>query len=1268
MNKKHLSVFVFMLVLAISMTAISAADIDQTNSIEQANNDIPSNTTQLNEITDQSSDLQQSSNSHSENSNSVDNSHTNSISSDSKQSTTSNTQSNPTSDNTNTATYSTENTNTNSKIVSNSQQVTTNTDSNSVTNSQQVTTNTDSNSVTNSQQVTNRDSNSVTNSQQVTNTDSNSVNTYNNINSDTDSEGYIQTISDNNLDSNTNLKQDTVNSEKIVKQSSEDIQTLATPITISLDDIDCYYGDTVLFNVVTEPVVDEGIFNFYIDNDFIDFRNISENPDPYEFNTSAYGPGVYTITVDYSGSIIYENTYTYAQLTINKLPTSLVIESSEFNDDNNIDLTFNIYSFDEKLDSGTLEIYYGDTLIESLDLTSTDTSITLDKKYNYEVLEFKYYLDKYHDEIDISELINVAKIKSSIYVPYISGYVGSNVTASVSIQTSRLVNDGKLDVYIDDTLIGEYDVTTDSFDIIIDLSKYTEGNYTARFDYVDSDVFTDSSYTTNLKVSKIKTTLYAYDLSTHRNSLVNITSRVYNYVDDTNDGLIEFFIDDESIYTQVVTDNIASVEYLIPDTLEYGEHELLVVYYGTNRYSESSNSATITISKYSSKLTLKNASLTNDGQIELNFNIYSYNKTVEDGVIDVYIDGQLVTTVEVTDNNTKIVLPEEYTPDNSYDLHVEYHDSDWFDDATLDDVVEVNKITTSTRPYAYISSNILTVNGYVYASNYDTINEGSVEYYLDGVLIDTVAVEDNKAVLVYDMTDYDAGNYTITATYTGSVVYAVSTNTTSIEKTISQKTVYITTNSTIRATPATTIILNATLADYDGNLAEGTVKATITIDNQSVTTEFVDGILTYTFTIPENATEGNYTITITTENTTNYKNATRNITLKIARNYTYISAYNTIYATKGNSVQINATLYSNDGIVTDKTPAIIKINDKLLANTYFEDGVLQYTLDLGNTYLSDSYTLTIIAQETNTYSESTKSINLTLNKRYTYISSSNVYSKSGDKVVITGTVYDSLTKQPITGTSKVCIKINEVTLETFTIENGYFIYEYYNNYSAKTYNITIISGENSMYNNSTWQGYLIVNNSYLKIATQNIQTPVKSSINITAQLLYNDELINDTLKTAIKIDDITIAELNVSDGIINLPFELTDAYAGGTHTITIKTGTSSGYVSATSISQLILTKQNRQIATENIVADQSSTVHIKANITDENGEIITSSTKVNIKIGGVSILTDTITGGEIDFEYTLPDSMKAGYYDVLIQVGETSIYNHATTYATLKVE
>ena len=179
-----------------------------------------------------------------------------------------------------------------------------------------------------------------------------------------------------------------------------------------------------------------------------------------------------------------------------------------------------------------------------------------------------------------------------------------------------------------------------------------------------------------------------------------------------------------------------------------------------------------------------------------------------------------------------------------------------------------------------------------------------------------------------------------------------STNTTTVNKTINQKTIYINTQNTIKATPTQQVTINANLTDYESNLIEDTIPATITIANQTTTTQFTNGKLSYTYIIPEDMT-GKQTVSIQTQNTTYYKQATRNMTIDVDKNNTYITSSNTITATKLEKVQINATLNTNNGISNTKTSAVIIINNKTIHQGYFINGLLQYTLKLDSNYKQD---------------------------------------------------------------------------------------------------------------------------------------------------------------------------------------------------------------------------------------------------------------------------------------------------------------------------
>jgi len=1070
-----------------------------------------------------------------------------------------------------------------------------------------------------------------------------------------------------NTSHHTHTSYKTVNNKsqsKVLKKAKEQEN-----IEISTDNVTCQVGDVIDINVSSEPAnLDDGILTYYINKEIIGVQNISISQEPFEFDTDGYDAGTYNLTIDFSGSLKYKNTGTNATITINKHDTDITITDTIFDEDNNLNISYNLISGQKKVNTGTLTLYYNDTMIKSMNITEEDSSIIIPNKYNSELIDFVYTGNNYYESFNTSELINVDPLDCDIYIPYITGYHGSNVTTTVTIYSNKTVNDGKLDVYVDDILIDEYDVTSSSIPININLENYLEGKYNVTIVYGDSNVYNEQSYNTTLTVRKIRTNVYTSNVTAHRNNIVNLTATIYNYVDDKTNGLVEFFIDNESIATSIANNSHINITYLIPDNLDYGMHNLTVVYYGTQRYNESRAESLMNITKYTNKLYVKDVTLDENGRINIDLRCYSYDRTVDDGVINIIINGTLVDTVPVTTNDTIIILPNEYQADNVYTASFTYENSSWYNDANTNQIIDIERTNTTTHISKYLSNkNILNITTYVYTTSYDEINNGTMEYYLNNNLIGTSNIKNNTGNLIYNMTGQPIGNYTITAKYLGTKIYKPSTNTTTITKTIHQTTAYITTNNTIRATPGDTIKINATINDYEGNPITETIPTTIIINNKTINTQFTNGTLNQTYKIPENTTESTITITITTKNTTNTKPTTRNATLKITKYNTYITGPNNIKLTKLEQIQINTTINSNKHQVNTKIPTIIKINNKTLANTYYMNGSLKYKLNLDNKYINNTYTLTIMTHETSKYRQTTKTINLILNNRKTYIISKNIYSSKGNKIIFNATVMDALTRKPIQGTSKACIKLNNVTVNTIQIKNGHIAYPYSNNNNAKTYNITIISGENNIYDASQWTGYLINKRQPIKITSQNINTIVDSNITIKAKIFSNEKLINKTIKASIKINNVTIGTVNVVNGQIILPYKLPDNMGSGIYNLTIVTGDTGSYYHTNTTTKLIVSKKYKVIDSPNISVKKNGTIHIKAVIKDSKGNIVTSKTKVNIKVAGKSICNLNVTNGIIEYDYNI-GNLKKGKYDLLVQAGETSKYRHATTHSVLRVE
>ena len=1059
------------------------------------------------------------------------------------------------------------------------------------------------------------------------------------------------------------------NIEKVKTENTKSEDNLMD-LSLETEDIECDYGDYVDIDVITTPEVDEGVLSWFINGRLVGAKNLSNSPASYTLRTAGYLPGNYEIMVSYSSSLNYINNQTTANLKINKLDTKIENVVYSFDEDNNISVSLNIMdSMDNGIDYGTLNVYNDTDLILSVEVEDYDVSFIINRKYNRELLTFEYLGDDYYNDALENELVNLNKFNMNIYLPSISVYQSHTVNESVVFYSDRKVNDGILNVYVDGVLKENIPINNGNADVVFDTKNYPSGSHVIYIEYVDSDVYIDTYYQSNLNIKQIATKIYTSNITAHRNDIINLEASVYNYVDQTDEGMIEFILDDESIETEIVTNTSISSPYTVPDNLEYGIHNLSIIYYGSQKYQTSNASAVINIIKYATTLSLQKTSLDDDGNIVLTIREYSYNNTVDDGDMEVLINNISIGTYDVTGNVTNVTLPEVYSADNTYNLTVIYRNSEKFEDVQLNTTISTQKYDTSTRLYSFTDNqNILNITSYVYSSDYSVINEGVVEFYINDTLISITNLENNQASTTLDLDNFEEKNYSIKAEYKGTRTYRESANSTEIKYSINRKTVYITTDYSIKTLPGEIISINARLTDYESNTVNLTTPAQINILNQTVSANFNEGILILNYHITSQTPEDTYNITIIINQTKYYKNATKTIKLTVAKNSPYITGKNTIYATKSDTVLINATLNMNGEKLEENITGILKINNKTVYQGIFINGEFQYKLALKDKYTSNSYNITIKSKETTKYHTAQKDITLYLNNKETYITSNNIISKNGERIYINATIYDKNTKKTVTGTSKVCIKINEVTLDNIEVKNGHLVYSYINDYSSKNYTIHIIYGGNGIYNSSQWTGTLTIMATSLQIATGTITANAQSTINIKADIYAENKLAEGPIQTAIKIDNKTILHENITDGIIDVNFTLNEDIKGGEHNITIVAGDTRKYTGNTSTVTLFVNKNYKQINSTDITAQKASTILIKADILDMNNNPITTKTPVNIKIASKSIITINITGGHMEYEYTLPSNMKNGVYDILIQAGETNTYLHASKNYVLTVE
>lgn len=957
-----------------------------------------------------------------------------------------------------------------------------------------------------------------------------------------------------------------------------------------------------------------------------------------------------------------------------------------------------VNTLDDMLTVGHLSAYHNNNKIAT---SNNTTSIIIPVKYNLEEINITYTGEDDYNDSSIQFTLMADKITTRTYSSYISATKNSNVNIYPRITSNTPYLYGKINIYIDNNLIKTIDIQKDNIYIstnttsttigdTLDLSGYEEGVYNLTFEADENNVFTGSSYTTTLTISKVNTYIYASNRTIYVGDTTNLYAYVYaNNKDVVNTGQMSFTIDGQLIGTEYVTNNTASMEYPLPSTLTLGKHTLVVTYEGSDNYNTSTKEATLTLSKTATTTTLRGWTVT-DEKIILNVQTRAYNKTINTGSITAYIDNKQVATSQVTNNTANITLPDGITTDTIYNLRIVYSGSDLLNSSSYESTHFIfNRKNTTVRVYPYLRSNgTMTLTGYVYSDNYAKVDAGEIIFTLNNKEIARANVENNKANTTYDMSNYDAANYTLQATYNGSKLYNKSINSTTVTKTPYYHTIYMNiANKSLSVKRGSSTSVNATLTCYSRNITED-INASISLNatwgtvvyTQNVT--FHNGVLNTKLSIPRDFElfkfEGReitrYTLTINTLQSKNFKETSQSATLNIGE---YTKLYQkTLWGYKNANVTFNSTLQDANGKqIPDNTTAKIDIyslkDNKYKLKTSFNasiiNGKLEYTYHLPADLTDNTYTVNITVHSNEDIAGCYKTVNMTLNNRRSYITASNIQSYIDTNIILNGTIMDSITRSKANTNTQVDILIDNKKIATVNTTRGTFKYTIKNNYTKGQHNLSYIYHGDNIYNSSNRSVNFTSNKNTIRIKATPISAKIGDLINIKANITNtNASLVKDTLKADIILNNKTIASnINITNGMLSYNYTI----AKGTQSnskITINIAESSKYNQRNATITLKINKDYQFISLEKttITTSKESKITINGNITDKNKKLITGS-KLNIKVAGVNIANITSNDGKFSYEYTT--TQNNGTYDILVTVQETDNYMYNAKHICLKV-
>jgi hypothetical protein len=342
--------------------------------------------------------------------------------------------------------------------------------------------------------------------------------------------------------------------------------------------------------------------------------------------------------------------------------------------------------------------------------------------------------------------------------------------------------------------------------------------------------------------------------------------------------------------------------------------------------------------------------------------------------------------------------------------------------------------------------------------------------------------------------------------------------------------------------------------NYSVNLPTTLVK----IDGKTIArSRVINGSAVLKFTVPE-LRAGNHTLTFKTGATLFTPSFERNITLNIyKRNVTIKATDASSFA--GENVTVNATVkLGKINVLIDK--AVLKIAGKTVAKTRVVNGkaVFKFTTpDLRK----GTYDMVVKTGSNTLYNGATVKQKFTVNRNNITIKATNMTGVAGKMASLKATFYSKGVKN-INNIASV-LKINGSTVARSTINDGVAIY-YFTVPAIKSgsYDLLIKVGDSTFYNAASLTNRITVNAQNISIKAGTISGYAGKRVNLVANFVSSDNERADISKSVLKLNGKTIDNKAVVNGTAKYSFIIPDLKPGS-YTLTIKTGDTSLYKSAT---------------------------------------------------------------------------------------------------------
>lgn len=845
---------------------------------------------------------------------------------------------------------------------------------------------------------------------------------------------------------------------------------------------------------------------------------------------------------------------------------------------------------------GLVYLYLDGNLIHSFNLknesnlirydnyTSVYTDIDLGTYSNGEYnLTAEYSCSKVFSDAYCETTLIVRRINTWMYMNRITAYVGTNCTlyAHVSTNNNETVSEGLLSFYLDKKLIGSQIINSsmnNTAKIVYTIpSGLTLGEHELYGVFEGNQRYEGSQTYSTLTLSKTSTSTYIkyWDSDLDDNIRLNITVKAWN---KTVNGELEVFINNTKIGRYPVYNSSSQV--ILPESVKAANsYNITINYLGTNELSSSNVSyEDYYLDKKDTTLRLYSY-LRRNGTLTATAYVYTsnYASLSKENVI-FKLDDKEILSIPVQNNSASITYDMFDFENGNYTLEAIYLGTNIYNPSS--NSTNLEKINYLSKTYLKLSG-----NNTLYEKQGNTLNiEGTLTSYssniTDNIYARIILSNNTYSEVLVNKTLISNGILSVEVklpenlSFSNYTLLVQTYNSTHFKSSNASKIISIGHEYTriyqrnLWAYKQSNVVFNATLYDSQSRIINETINARIYITNTSnkyleqdaeivIKTQFVNGKLSYNYTLDKTMLNDNYLVLIRTDETDLYASSYRLVNMTLNNKRTYMKVSNP-YFYMGNPVIFNGTIIDSTSKTNAMTNATVEIylDGNRICEAKAVDGVFNYVYKKNIT--TGNHTVEYIYNGDNLYNSSRKNGTLYINRNNLRISSANINTKIGDKASINATIRDYNGKLPDEDLNAT-IKLNGKLIGNTTIHNGKLQYTFtVPVLDLRSNNLTITVLESNMYKSCNATIKLNVNKNY-----QFINAPNTINISSGSLLTINGNItdkyrnpINGTVN--LHINGIDIINITANDGIFKFNYNTTNL-SPGTYDMTLKVLESSQY-------------------------------------------------------------------------------------------------------------